>query len=121
MEIKKTIEDQLSAKPFFDNMLNDRIIQTNQQWLEHPEWSDANFDILIDIAIKDAEQPGMSQKTRSSNSNLFSWVYIQGNTYGAFSKNTKLEKFSVWFVSIQGRINVLFCVIVLPKLRKWKD
>jgi hypothetical protein len=37
---------------------------------KHPNVSDANFDILIDIAIKDAELTGMSQKTRSSNSTI---------------------------------------------------
>jgi hypothetical protein len=36
---------------------------------KHPNVSDANFDILIDIAIKD-ELTGMSQKTRSSNSTI---------------------------------------------------
>jgi hypothetical protein len=53
MEAKKTIEDQLSAKPFLI-MLNDidqlfKLI--NNDW-KHPNVSDANFDILIDIAIK---------------------------------------------------------------------
>jgi hypothetical protein len=72
MEAKKTIEDQLSAKPFSDNMLNDidqlfKLI--NNDW-KHPNVSDANFDILIDIAIKDAELTGYVSKTRSSNSTI---------------------------------------------------
>jgi hypothetical protein len=53
--------------------------------LKHPNVSDANFDILIDIAIKDAELTGYVSKD-TLKYNLFSWVYIQGNTYGAFSK-----------------------------------
>jgi hypothetical protein len=46
--------------------------------------------ILIDIAIKDAELTGYVSNTLKQFYNLFSWVYIQ-NTYGTFSKNTKLE------------------------------
>jgi hypothetical protein len=80
MEAKKTIEDQLSAKPFSDNMLNDidqlfKLIMIRK----HPNVSDANFDILIDIAIKDAELTGyVSKSTLKQFYNLFSWVYIQG-------------------------------------------
>jgi hypothetical protein len=37
---------------------------------KHPNVSDANFDILIDIAIKDAELTGYVSKTRSSNSTI---------------------------------------------------
>jgi hypothetical protein len=50
---------------------------------------------------------------------LFSWVYIQGNTYGHSAKTLKLEKF-LWFDLFfdSRRINVLFCGIVLQKLSK---
>jgi hypothetical protein len=47
---------------------------------KHPNVSDANFDILIDIAIKDAELTGyVSKDTLKQFYNLFSWVYIQGS------------------------------------------
>jgi hypothetical protein len=61
---------------------------------KHPNVSDANFDILIDIAIKDAELTGyVSKDTLKQFYNLFSWVYIQGTLMEHSAKNTKLEKF----------------------------
>jgi hypothetical protein len=49
-------------------------------------------DILIDIAIKDAELTGYVSKD-TLKYNLFSWVYIQGTLMEHSAKNTKLEKF----------------------------
>jgi hypothetical protein len=49
---------------------------------------------------------------------LFSWVYIQGTLWSIQQKTLNLRSFLVWFVSIQGRINVLFCGIVLPKAKQ---
>jgi type IV pilus biogenesis protein CpaD/CtpE len=51
---------------------------------KHPNVSDANFDILIDIAIKDAEL-GMSQRHAQAIR-----VYI-GNTYGHSAKKLNLK------------------------------
>jgi hypothetical protein len=53
---------------------------------KHPNVSDANFDILIDIAIK-MQNWVCLKDTLKQFYNLFSWVYIQGNTYGAFQKH----------------------------------
>jgi hypothetical protein len=57
---------------------------------KHPN-SDANFDILIDIAIKDTELTGMSQKTRSSNSTICFPGFASRGTYGTFSKTLNLK------------------------------
>jgi hypothetical protein len=54
---------------------------------KHPNVSDANFD-TDRYRHKDAELTGyVSKDTLKQFYNLFSWVYIQGNTYGAFSKH----------------------------------
>jgi hypothetical protein len=51
---------------------------------------------------------------------LFSWVYIQGNTYGAFSKNTKLEKFLSRFdlFRFKGESMCYSAVLFYQKLSK---
>jgi hypothetical protein len=73
---------------------------------KHPNVSDANFDILIDIAIKDAELTGyVSKDTLKQFYNLFSWVYIQGNTYGAFSKTLNLRSFFPGLICFDSREN----------------
>jgi hypothetical protein len=87
--------------------------------LEASNVSDANFDILIDIAIKDAELTGMSQRHAQA---ILQFVFLglhPGEHLWTFSKNTKLEKF-LWFDLFfdSRRINVLFCGIVLQKLSK---
>lgn len=60
----------------------------------HPGVDDSNFDSNISLAIKDAGLSGyVSRKTLREFFNLFSWVYVEGATEGAFSPNTRLEKF----------------------------
>jgi hypothetical protein len=94
---------------------------------KHPNVSDANFDILIDIAIKDAELTGyVSKDTLKQFYNLFSWVYM-GNT-GTFSKNTKLEKFLSRLICFDSRENqcaiLRYCFTKASKVikhRNWKQ
>lgn len=91
---------------------------------KHPNISDANFDTLIDIAIKDAELSGyISKDTLKQFFNLFSWVYIQGNTHGAFSENTKLEKFLSRFdlFRFKGESICYSAVLFYQKLSKVVD
>jgi hypothetical protein len=45
--------------------------------IKHPSVGDSNFDILIDIAIKDAELTGYVSKNFETILQLFSWIYIQ--------------------------------------------
>lgn len=60
----------------------------------HPSIDDSNFDIEIARAIKNADLIGyISIPTLKQLFNLFSWVYVENRTNGAFEKNEKLEKF----------------------------
>jgi hypothetical protein len=62
----------------------------------HPMVDDKNFDIEIEKAVKNANLSGyVSKKTLKLFFNLFSWVYIEGNTNEAFysSDNSKLKAF----------------------------
>jgi hypothetical protein len=73
---------------------------------KHPNVSDANFDILIDIAIKDAELTGyVSKDTLKQFYNLFSWVYIQGTLMEHSAKTLNLRSFFPGLICFDSREN----------------
>jgi hypothetical protein len=72
---------------------------------KHPNVSDANFDILIDIAIKDAELTGYVSKTRSSNSTICFPGFTSGEHLWAFSKTLNLRSFFPGLICFDSREN----------------
>jgi hypothetical protein len=85
---------------------------------KHPNVSDANFDILIDIAIKDAELTGVSQKTRSSNSKFVFLGLHQEHLWSIQQKTLNLRvSFPFDLFRFKGE-SMLFCGIVLHKAKQ---
>jgi hypothetical protein len=84
---------------------------------KHPNVSDANFDILIDIAIRCRTNRVCLKRHAQAILQFVFLVYIQGTLMEHSAKNTKLEKFLFLVCFDSRRINVLFCGIVLPKAK----
>lgn len=90
----------------------------------HPNMSLSSFDVGIDSAIKNAGLTGyVSKDTLKEFFKLFSWVYIQGHTAGAFKSNTKLEKFLERFdlYRFKGESLCYSAVLFYQKLSKVID
>ena len=90
----------------------------------HPSIDDSNFKVSIEIAIKEAELSGyISRDTLKQFFNLFSWVYITGDTSTAFTANTKLEKFLARFdlFRFKGESLCYSAVLFYQKLSKVID
>jgi hypothetical protein len=78
---------------------------------KHPNVSDANFDILIDIAIKDAELTGYVKRHAQA---ILQFVFLglhPGEHLWSIQQNTKLESFFglICFDSRENQCALRYC------------